>query len=71
MDKREWKILESVKLGLDHYYMEEWKPIKITDYERAWALSILPTLPKGWEKEDQDWFKFKGEKKKNESSGWN
>lgn len=60
MEKREWKILEAVMLGIDHYYMEKWVATPITPAQRAWALYVLPTLPQGWHKEKQPWFCMRG-----------
>ncbi len=49
LDKRTFKICESVALGLTHYYMDNQHDRRaLTESERAEALSIIPDLPKGW-----------------------
>lgn len=55
ISKREFKICEAVKLGLTHYYMGPRDKRELTASERAEALTILPTLPKGWMRQRHDW----------------
>lgn len=55
MTKREFKILEAVHLGLTHYYMDRNNKVKVTEYEKEWAKSKLPTLPPLWYTETHDW----------------
>lgn len=55
MTKHEFKICEAVALGLEHYYMGPRDKRELTASERAEALTILPTLPKGWMQERHDW----------------
>jgi hypothetical protein len=55
MDKRTFKICESVHLGLDYYYMgpKDRRTLTKEDYDEAQR--ILPTLPEGWYTEHYDW----------------
>ena len=47
IDKYTFKICEAVKLGLDKFFLEENKPIKITEAHTDFAKRIIPTLPPG------------------------
>ena len=44
IDKYTFKICEAVKLGLDKFFLEENKPIKITEAHTDFANRIIPTL---------------------------
>ena len=46
IDKYTFKICEAVKLGLDKFFLEENKPIKITEAHTDFAKRIIPTLPR-------------------------
>lgn len=59
LNKRTFKICESVALGLTHYYMGPNDKRKISASERAEALSIIPDLPKGWMQKKHSWDAFK------------
>lgn len=49
LTKHQFKVCESVALGLTHYYLNDQHDKRyITESERAEALSIIPKLPKGW-----------------------
>lgn len=55
IDKYTFKICEAVKLGLDKFFLEENKPIKITEYHTDFANRIIPTLPRGWMQQKHSW----------------
>ena len=50
-----FKICEAVKLGLDKFFLEENKPIKITEAHTDFAKRIIPTLPRGWMQQKHSW----------------
>ena len=62
MDKRTFKICEDVHLGLDYYYMAKNDRRTLTKEDYELAKRILPTLPKGWYKEEQEWMIHKNPK---------
>lgn len=57
LTKYEFKVFEAVQLGMDAYYMGpmDRRVLSQEDYETAYR--ILPTLPKGWMQEHQDWMR--------------
>ena len=55
IDKYTFKICEAVKLGLDKFFVEENKPIKITKAHTDFAKRIIPTLPRGWMQQKHSW----------------
>ena len=55
IDKYTFKICEAVKLGLDKFFLEENKPIKITEAHTDFAKRIIPTLPRGWMQQKHSW----------------
>ena len=55
IDKYTFKICEAVKLGLDKFFIEENKPIKITEAHTDFAKRIIPTLPRGWMQQKHSW----------------
>lgn len=55
INKYTFKICEAVKLGLDKFFIEENKPIKITKAHKDYAKRIIPTLPKGWMQQKHSW----------------
>ena len=55
IDKYTFKICEAVKLGLDKFFIEENKPIKITKAQTDFAKRIIPTLPLGWMQQKHSW----------------
>lgn len=55
IDKYTFKICEAVKLGLDKFFLEENKPIKITKAHTDFAKRIIPTLPRGWMQQKHSW----------------
>lgn len=57
LKKHEFKVCEAVQLGMDAYYMgpRDRRILSQDDYETAYR--ILPTLPKGWMQEHQDWMR--------------
>lgn len=55
IDKYTFKICEAVKLGLDKFFVEENKPVKITKAHTDYAKRIIPTLPKGWMQQKHSW----------------
>lgn len=62
MEKRLFKICEAVALGIDHYYMKKWRKVMLTPKDRAEALLVIPTLPAGWMREEQEWNVFRRNK---------
>lgn len=55
IDKYTFKICEAVKLGLDKFFLEENKPVKITKAHTDFAKRIIPTLPRGWMQQKHSW----------------
>ena len=55
MDKRTFKICESVALGLTHYYMGPHDKREVTATERAEALATIHDLPGGWITQKREW----------------
>ena len=55
IDKETFKICEAVKLGLDKFFLEENKPVKITKAHTDIAKRIIPTLPRGWMQQKHSW----------------
>ena len=55
IDKYTFKICEAVKLGLDKFFIEENKPLKITKAHTDFAKRIIPTLPRGWMQQKHSW----------------
>ena len=55
IDKYTFKICEAVKLGLDKFFIEENKPVKVTKAHTDYAKRIIPTLPKGWMQQKHSW----------------
>lgn len=63
LTKHQFKICEAVALGLTHYYMGKNDRRKLTAEERKQAKLLLLVLPKGWHREEQEWFCNKGKTK--------
>ena len=55
IDKYTFKICEAVKLGIDKFYIEENKPVKITKAHTDYAKRIIPALPNGWMQQKHSW----------------
>lgn len=55
IDKYTFKICEAVKLGLNKFFIEENKPVKITKAHTDFAKRIIPTLPRGWMQQKHSW----------------
>ena len=55
IDKYTFKICEAVKLGIDKFFLEENKPIKITEAHTDFAKRIIPTLPRCWMQQKHSW----------------
>lgn len=55
LTKYEFKVCEAVQLGLDAFYMgpNDRRTLTQEDYETA--MRLLPTLPKGWMQQPQEW----------------
>lgn len=66
IEKRTFKICESVRLGLDYYYMSYKKRVQITDADIEFARKVIPTLPEMWWEEPQDWQVFGKKRGKND-----
>lgn len=55
IDKRTFKICESVALGLTYYYMGPKDKIRISENDEAMARKVIPTLPEGWMQKRHSW----------------
>ena len=67
LTKHQFKICESVTLGLSHYYMGKNDRRKLTEEERKQAKLLLPVLPKGWYREEQEWMSVVQAEKRRQS----
>lgn len=63
LTKHQFKICEAVALGLTHYYMDKNDRREVTEQDRKESARLLPQLPNGWMKEEQEWFLHKIPKK--------
>ena len=63
LTKHQFKICEAVALGLTHYYMGPRDRRELTVAESKEAALLLPVLPKGWYREEQEWMLHKNPKK--------
>ena len=55
LTKHQFKIREAVHLKMDYYYMGPCDRRELTVAESKEAALLLPVLPKGWYREEQEW----------------
>ena len=67
LTKHQFKICEAVALGISHYYMGKNDRRKLTEEERKQAELLLPVLPKGWYREEQEWMAIVQTEKRRQS----
>lgn len=67
LTKHQFKICEAVALGISYYYMGKNDMRKLTEEERKQAELLLPVLPKGWYREEQEWMAIVQAEKRRQS----
>ena len=55
LTKHQFKICEAVHLGIGYYYIGPGDRRELTVAESKEASLLLPVLPKGWYREEQEW----------------